>query len=129
MRVSWEGREAQTTEGEENARGPEGGGELGLTGHLPLPSSRFRLCLSLALSTYPNPLDALPPYCLVSLANSPGFTMQFWHTALRLCLLASAVLHSGAEASWGYTDATVSVQTKGAGVGTGLKEQYDYDAN
>ncbi|RMJ20916.1 Oligosaccharyltransferase subunit ribophorin II [Aspergillus sp. HF37] len=48
--------------------------------------------------------------------------MQFWHTALRLCLLA-APLRSAAETSWGYTDATVAVQAKGAGIGAGLKEQ------
>ncbi|KAI9931034.1 hypothetical protein ASPWEDRAFT_99531 [Aspergillus wentii DTO 134E9] len=48
--------------------------------------------------------------------------MQLWNTALQLCLLASAAVPATA-ASWGFTDATVSVQTKGAGVGAGLKEQ------
>lgn len=51
--------------------------------------------------------------------------MQFWNTAIRFFLLASAALPAAADAAWGYTDATVSVQTKGAGIGAGLKEQYD----
>lgn len=50
--------------------------------------------------------------------------MHFWHTAFRFSLLASAILSSAAETTWGYTDATVSVQTKGSGVGAGVKEQY-----
>jgi hypothetical protein len=50
--------------------------------------------------------------------------MQLWHTALQLCLLASATIPTAAASSWGFTDATVSVQTKGAGVGSGLKEKY-----
>ncbi|OJJ44558.1 hypothetical protein ASPZODRAFT_27215 [Penicilliopsis zonata CBS 506.65] len=45
-------------------------------------------------------------------------------SALQLCLLASA-LPAHAATSWGFSDATVSVQTKGAGVGAGLKEQID----
>ncbi|EAW10333.1 putative oligosaccharyltransferase subunit ribophorin II [Aspergillus clavatus NRRL 1] len=49
--------------------------------------------------------------------------MQLWNTALQLCLLASAAIPTAAASSWGFTDATVSVQTKGAGVGTGLKER------
>ncbi|KAF7139686.1 hypothetical protein CNMCM5793_007337 [Aspergillus hiratsukae] len=49
--------------------------------------------------------------------------MQLWHTALQLCLLASAAIPTAAASSWGFTDATVSVQTKGAGVGSGLKEK------
>lgn len=49
--------------------------------------------------------------------------MQFWNTALHFFLLASAAIESSAETTWGFTDATVSVQTKGAGVGAGLKEQ------
>lgn len=54
--------------------------------------------------------------------------MHFWHSALRLALLASAALQSGAQSTWAYTDATVSVQTKGTGVGAGLKEQYGDDS-
>ncbi|KAL4804265.1 Oligosaccharyltransferase subunit Ribophorin II-domain-containing protein [Aspergillus unguis] len=42
-------------------------------------------------------------------------------SALQLSVLASAALPAAA-ASWGFADATVSVQAKGAGVGAGLKE-------
>ena len=49
--------------------------------------------------------------------------MQLWHSALQLCLLFSA-MPAQAAAAWGFTDATVSVQTKGAGVGSGAKQQY-----
>jgi oligosaccharyltransferase complex subunit delta (ribophorin II) len=48
--------------------------------------------------------------------------MQWWQTVLQLSVLASAALP--AAASWGFVDATVSVQTKGAGVGSGLKHEY-----
>ncbi|KAL4885543.1 Oligosaccharyltransferase subunit Ribophorin II-domain-containing protein [Aspergillus karnatakaensis] len=48
--------------------------------------------------------------------------MQWWQTVLQLSVLASAALPAAA-ASWGFADATVSVQTKGAGVGAGLKEE------
>ncbi|KAL4922528.1 Oligosaccharyltransferase subunit Ribophorin II-domain-containing protein [Aspergillus aurantiobrunneus] len=47
--------------------------------------------------------------------------MHWWQTLFQLSLLASAALPAAA-ASWGFADATVSVQTKGAGVGAGLKE-------
>lgn len=43
---------------------------------------------------------------------------------MRLFLLASTFLPAYAATSWGFTDATVSVQTKGAGVGNELKEKY-----
>ena len=38
-----------------------------------------------------------------------------------------AILSAGAAsaASWGFDDATITVQGKGAGVGGGLKEKYD----
>lgn len=49
--------------------------------------------------------------------------MQLWHS-LQLCLLAAAI-PARAVSAWGYTDATVSVQTKGAGVGSGFKQEYD----
>jgi oligosaccharyltransferase complex subunit delta (ribophorin II) len=49
--------------------------------------------------------------------------MQWWQTVLQLSVLASAALPAAA-ASWGFVDATVSVQTKGAGVGSGLKHEY-----
>lgn len=50
--------------------------------------------------------------------------MQLWHTVLQLSLLASATIPTVVASSWGFTDATVSVQTKGAGVGSGVKEKY-----
>ena len=43
--------------------------------------------------------------------------------ALKLGLLALAVPGSIA-ASWGFGDATLSIQPKGAGVGGGVKERY-----
>jgi oligosaccharyltransferase complex subunit delta (ribophorin II) len=49
--------------------------------------------------------------------------MQWWQTILQLSLLASTAVPAAA-ASWGFADATVSVQTKGAGVGAGVKEEY-----
>ncbi|KAH1495525.1 hypothetical protein LV164_004785 [Aspergillus fumigatus] len=49
--------------------------------------------------------------------------MQLWHTVLQLSLLASATIPTVVASSWGFTDATVSVQTKGAGVGSGVKEK------
>ncbi|KAA8648973.1 putative oligosaccharyltransferase subunit ribophorin II [Aspergillus tanneri] len=49
--------------------------------------------------------------------------MQLWHTFLQLGLLASAAIPTSAASVWGFTDATVSVHTKGAGVGSGSKEQ------
>ncbi|KAL4946675.1 hypothetical protein BDV06DRAFT_54028 [Aspergillus oleicola] len=48
--------------------------------------------------------------------------MQWWQTLFHFSLLASTALPAAA-ASWGFADATVSVQTKGAGVGAGLKEE------
>ncbi|KAL2870228.1 putative oligosaccharyltransferase subunit ribophorin II [Aspergillus lucknowensis] len=48
--------------------------------------------------------------------------MQWWQTILQLSLLASSALPAAA-ASWGFADATVSVQTKGAGVGSGPKHE------
>lgn len=50
--------------------------------------------------------------------------MRFWQGALRFLLCASAAIPIEAASSWGFGDATVSVQTKGAGVGAGLKEKY-----
>ncbi|BCR83489.1 putative oligosaccharyltransferase subunit ribophorin II [Aspergillus chevalieri] len=47
--------------------------------------------------------------------------MHLWHS-LQLCLLAAAI-SARAASTWGYTDATVSVQTKGAGVGSGFKQE------
>ncbi|KAL5342838.1 Oligosaccharyltransferase subunit Ribophorin II-domain-containing protein [Aspergillus crustosus] len=48
--------------------------------------------------------------------------MQWWQTVFQLSLLASAALPAAAS-SWGFADATVSVQTKGAGVGAAFKEE------
>ncbi|PWY93496.1 oligosaccharyltransferase subunit ribophorin II [Aspergillus sclerotioniger CBS 115572] len=48
--------------------------------------------------------------------------MQLWHSVLQLFLLASAAIPTATASTWGFTDATVSVNTKGAGVGTGVKE-------
>ncbi|TPR03716.1 Guanine nucleotide exchange factor synembryn family protein [Aspergillus niger] len=48
--------------------------------------------------------------------------MQLWHSVLQLSLLASAAIPTAAASAWGFTDATVSVNTKGAGVGAGVKE-------
>jgi oligosaccharyltransferase complex subunit delta (ribophorin II) len=42
---------------------------------------------------------------------------------LRLGLLAS-VVPSVIAVSWGFRDATVSIQKKGAGVGAGIQEKY-----
>lgn len=50
--------------------------------------------------------------------------MQLWHSVLQLSLLASAAIPTAAASAWGFTDATVSVNTKGAGVGAGVKEVY-----
>lgn len=43
--------------------------------------------------------------------------------AVQLALLAFTV-PSVYAASWGFSDATVSVQAKGAGVGAGFQEKY-----
>ncbi|KAL4784814.1 Oligosaccharyltransferase subunit Ribophorin II-domain-containing protein [Aspergillus varians] len=48
--------------------------------------------------------------------------MRWWHIIFQASLLASSALPAAA-AGWGFADATVSVQTKGAGVGAGLKEE------
>jgi oligosaccharyltransferase complex subunit delta (ribophorin II) len=50
--------------------------------------------------------------------------MQLWHTVLQLSLLAFTAVPTAAASAWGFTDATVSVHAKGAGVGSGLKEEY-----
>lgn len=51
--------------------------------------------------------------------------MHLWQTTVQFCLLASVAVPAAAASAWGYTDATVAVQTKGAGVNAGLKEQYE----
>ncbi|KAF9885815.1 hypothetical protein FE257_012286 [Aspergillus nanangensis] len=49
--------------------------------------------------------------------------MQLWHSLLQLGLLASTAVPTVAASAWGFTDATVSVHSKGSGVGAGLKEK------
>lgn len=68
--------------------------------------------------------DLILPQLSISPSSISPDTMHWWHSALQLSLLASAALPA-AVASWGFADATVSVQTKGAGVGAGSKEEYD----
>ena len=49
-------------------------------------------------------------------------TMRFLHSFLSPLLLSSAFIVSAAS-SWGFEDATLTIQSKGAG-GGGLKEKY-----
>ena len=49
--------------------------------------------------------------------------MRFLHSFLSPLLLSSAFVVSAAS-SWGFEDATLTIQSKGAGVGGGLKEKY-----
>ncbi|KAJ6140597.1 hypothetical protein N7470_010393 [Penicillium chermesinum] len=49
--------------------------------------------------------------------------MHLWQ-ATSICLLAAAAAPAAA-ADWGFADATVAVQPKGAGVNGGFKEQYE----
>ncbi|KAL2013326.1 hypothetical protein VTN00DRAFT_851 [Thermoascus crustaceus] len=53
--------------------------------------------------------------------------MRLLHCALQLGLLSAALPSAYAASAWGFSDATVSVQTKGAGVGAGLKEKVAED--
>lgn len=48
--------------------------------------------------------------------------MHMWQATVQFCLLASAALPAAAASAWGFTDATVAVQPKGAGVNSGFKE-------
>ncbi|KAE8145105.1 Oligosaccharyltransferase subunit Ribophorin II-domain-containing protein [Aspergillus avenaceus] len=48
--------------------------------------------------------------------------MQLWHSVLQLSLLVFTAAPTAAASAWGFADATVSVHTKGAGVGAGFKE-------
>jgi oligosaccharyltransferase complex subunit delta (ribophorin II) len=50
--------------------------------------------------------------------------MYLWQATTSFCLLASAALPTVAASAWGFTDATVAVQPKGAGINGGFKEQY-----
>ncbi|KAJ5376766.1 hypothetical protein N7509_013652 [Penicillium cosmopolitanum] len=49
--------------------------------------------------------------------------MHLWQATAPLCLLASAALPTVAASAWGFTDASVAVQPKGAGINGGFKEQ------
>ena len=49
--------------------------------------------------------------------------MQLLRQALQLILLTSTIT-SVSAASWGFSDATVSIQRKGAGVGNAIQEKY-----
>lgn len=52
--------------------------------------------------------------------------MHLWHATVPFCLFAAAALPGAAATAWGFTDATVAVQAKGAGVNGGFKEQYAF---
>ena len=49
--------------------------------------------------------------------------MRFLHSFLSPLLLSSAFVVSAAS-SWGFEDATLTIQSKGAGAGGGLREKY-----
>ncbi|KAJ5090765.1 hypothetical protein N7532_009449 [Penicillium argentinense] len=49
--------------------------------------------------------------------------MHLWQATVPFCLLASAALPAAAASAWGFTDATVAVQPKGAGINGGVKEE------
>lgn len=44
--------------------------------------------------------------------------------AIQTGLLALVLPSAAAAAGWGFGDATLSIQSKGAGVGGGVKEKY-----
>ena len=44
--------------------------------------------------------------------------------AIQFGLLALTLPSAAHSASWGFGDATLSIQSKGAGVGGGIKEKY-----
>lgn len=48
--------------------------------------------------------------------------MHLWQATVPFCLLAAALPMAVASA-WGFTDATVAVQPKGAGINGGFKEK------
>ena len=50
--------------------------------------------------------------------------MHVWRAAVSFSLLVTGILPVAAAATWGFTDATVAVQPKGAGIKGGFKEQY-----
>lgn len=64
------------------------------------------------------------PHSSPSCAFYLFYTMHLWQATAPLCLLASAALPTVAASAWGFTDASVAVQPKGAGINGGFKEQY-----
>lgn len=50
--------------------------------------------------------------------------MQLITNLLWQCLLSLCIISPVAGASWAFDDATISIHTKKAGVGAGLKEKY-----
>ena len=51
--------------------------------------------------------------------------MQPLQKILQICHLFFLVASAVTASTWGFTDATVSVQGKGTGVGGGFKEKYE----
>lgn len=50
--------------------------------------------------------------------------MRLFKASFTLCFLSNVLDVVSAASSWGFRDATVSIQTKRAGVGGGQKETY-----
>lgn len=49
--------------------------------------------------------------------------MHLWQATASFCLLAATAVPGVAASAWGFTDATVAVQPKGAGINGGFKDQ------
>lgn len=54
------------------------------------------------------------------------FTMRVSLSILPSLLLLGGVSPTLGAPSWGFEDATISVQSKGAGIGGGFKEKYTF---
>lgn len=112
-------------EGDTNLRGREVGAEkklgLRLIGAYRPQSALSALFCNSRNTTHLNPF----PSCLdTHFVFAPlFFTMHLWQATLPFCLLASAALPAAAASAWGFADATVAVQPKGAGIKGGFKEQ------
>jgi len=52
--------------------------------------------------------------------------MRFSLSILPSLLLLGRVSPALSAPSWGFEDATISVQSKGAGIGGGFKERYSF---
>ena len=66
---------------------------------------------------------------LLSSIQKPTFVVRVFKMLLKSAALSGiylllAVASPASAASWGFSDATLTVQPKGAGVGGGLKEKY-----